>query len=49
MINYLITHSVLAIEKKVNMEGVLAIERNGGLFFLGRPTLLSWQKSWEGS
>ena len=35
MINYIITYSLLAIKKKVNMEGVLAIERNRSLFFLG--------------
>ena len=34
------THSLRAIEKKVKIEGVLAIDCNGGrLFFLGRPTL----------
>ena len=29
MINYIITYSLLAVEKKVNIEGVLAIKHNG--------------------
>jgi len=34
MVNYIITDSLLIIEKKVNLKSVLAIESKGSFFFL---------------